>query len=197
MARLFSKLFGSKSIESMKVDELRRMEITLDRKIEGLREEVRRIEKEIQLLFDKAREARDRSEELSIARRIKTLSQKKDMKLSAQAQLEKELRAVSNILILKEIEQDLKSAGVWENIRKIDPDVLEKWLISKNLEAQSREELISSVVEMTSMAMATGVKYEDDLDEILDAIRAVKSGDMEPEEAEKALSEKSYRKTES
>jgi len=31
------------------------------------------------------------------------------------------------------------------------------------------------------------VDYEEDLDEILDAIRAVKEGNMEPEDAEKML----------
>lgn len=182
----FSKIFGSKNpIESMSIDELKIMEIKLTNKIEELQAEVRNIEKEIQILFEKAKNAKSKSEEVSLARRIKTLLQKKEMKLNAQAQLEKELRAVSNLLILKEYEEDLKSAGVWDKLRKLDPEELEKWLISKNLEAKNRDELVSSVIEMTSMAME--VDYEEDLDEILDAIRAVKEGNMEPEDAEKML----------
>lgn len=182
----FSKIFGSKNpIESMSIDELKIMEIKLTNKIEELQAEVRSIEKEIQILFEKAKNAKSKSEEVSLARRIKTLLQKKEMKLNAQAQLEKELRAVSNLLILKEYEEDLKSAGVWDKLRKLDPEELEKWLISKNLEAKNRDELVSSVIEMTSMAME--VDYEEDLDEILDAIRAVKEGNMEPEDAEKML----------
>jgi len=182
----FSKIFGSKNlVESMSIDELKIMEIKLTNKIEELQAEVRSIEKEIQILFEKAKNAKSKSEEVSLARRIKTLLQKKEMKLNAQAQLEKELRAVSNLLILKEYEEDLKSAGVWDKLRKLDPEQLEKWLISKNLEAKNRDELVSSVIEMTSMAME--VDYEEDLDEILDAIRAVKEGNMEPEDAEKML----------
>lgn len=169
----------------MSIDELKIMEIKLTNKIEELQAEVRNIEKEIQILFEKAKNAKSKSEEVSLARRIKTLLQKKEMKLNAQAQLEKELRAVSNLLILKEYEEDLKSAGVWDKLRKLDPEELEKWLISKNLEAKNRDELVSSVIEMTSMAME--VDYEEDLDEILDAIRAVKEGNMEPEDAEKML----------
>jgi len=188
----FSKIFGSKNpIESMSIDELKIMEIKLTNKIEELQAEVRNIEKEIQILFEKAKNAKSKSEEVSLARRIKTLLQKKEMKLNAQAQLEKELRAVSNLLILKEYEEDLKSAGVWDKLRKLDPEELEKWLILKNLEAKNRDELVSSVIEMTSMAME--VDYEEDLDEILDAIRAVKEGNMEPEDAEKMLrKEKEY-----
>ncbi len=196
MVKIFSKLFGSRNpLESMKADELKVMEIKLNRKIEDLRNDIRQIESEIQILFEKARSARDKSEEISIARRIKTLAQKKDMKLAAQAQLEKELRAVSNVLILKEHEEDLKAAGVWEKVKGLDPEELESWLISKNLEARSRDELVSTVVEMTSMAMRTGISYEDDLDDILDAIRAVKEGEMEPEEAGRVVSREKDRHT--
>ena len=135
-----SRIF-SKGIESMGVDELRVMEIKLNSKIDDLQSEVRKIEKEIQILFEKARNARSKSEEISIARRIETLLQKKEMKLNTQARLEKELRAVSNLLIIKEHEEDLKSAGVWDKLRKLKPEELENWLISKNLEAKDRMSL--------------------------------------------------------
>ena len=181
---IFSKLFGSKNpLESMKLDDLRVMEIKLTKKIEELNAEINQVDREINLLFEKAKEAKSKSEELSLARRIKTLSQKKEMKLAAQAQLEKELRAVTNVLILKEHEADLKSAGVWDAIKKLEPEKLESWLISKNLEARNRSELVATVLDMTSKAMITGAEYEEDLEDILDAIRAVKEGDLEPEEA--------------
>ncbi|MEA2014476.1 MAG: hypothetical protein U9N38_04125 [Thermodesulfobacteriota bacterium] len=168
----------------MKTEDLRIMEIQLGRKIEVLQDESKKVETEITLFFERAGAAKSKSEELSLARRIKTLSQKKQMKLSAQAQLEKELRAISNILILKEHEADLKSAGVWENVRTLSSDDLEAWLVKKNLDSQNRDVLISEITDMTSTAMTTGVEEEEDLEEILDAIRAVKEGDMEPEEAE-------------
>ncbi len=181
---IFSKLFGSKNpLESMKLDDLRVMEIKLTKKIEELSAEINQVDREINLLFEKAKEAKSKSEELSLARRIKTLSQKKEMKLAAQAQIEKELRAVTNVLILKEHEADLKSAGVWDAIKKLEPEKLESWLISKNLEARNRSELVATVLDMTSKAMVTGAEYEEDLEDILDAIRAVKEGDLEPEEA--------------
>lgn len=189
MVKILSKIFGSRNpIESMGIDELRIMEIKLNKKIEDLQNDVRQIESEIQMLFERARTAKTKSEEISFARRIKTLSQKKEMKLAAQAQLEKELRAVSNVLILREHEQDLKSAGVWDKLKKLKSEQLESWLISKNLEAKDRDEIVTSVVEMTSMAMNIGISYEEDLDEILETIKAVKSGDMEPDEAEKVVS---------
>ena len=68
-----------------------------------------------------------------MARRIKTISQKKEMKTAAQAKLDKELRAVSNILILKEHKADLQAAEVWEKVKKLEPEKLENWLVTQNL----------------------------------------------------------------
>lgn len=187
---IFSKLFGSKDpIESMKAEDLRIMEIKLNRKIEELQAEVRETESEISKLFEKAKASKSKSEELTLARRIKTVSQRKEMKTAAQAKLDKELRAVSNMLILKEHQADLQAAGVWDKVKKLEPEKLENWLVTQNLEAQDRDEIVTSIIDMTSTAMLTGVEQEDDLDDILSAIRAVKDGDLDPEEAEEVVNE--------
>lgn len=187
---IFSKLFGSKDpVESMKTEDLQLMEIKLNRKIDELQAEVREAENEVSKLFEKARASKSKSEELTLARRIKTVSQKKEMKTAAQAKLDKELRAVSNILILKEHKADLQAAGVWDKVKKLEPEKLENWLVTQNLEAQDRDSIVSSIIDMTSTAMMAGVEQEDDLEDILSAIRAVKEGDMEPDEAEEAVNE--------
>ncbi|AKB24120.1 hypothetical protein MSMTP_0651 [Methanosarcina sp. MTP4] len=192
---IFSKLFGSKDpIDSMKTEELRVMEIKLNRKIEDLQAEVRATESEVAKLFEKAKAAKSKSEELTLARRIKTVSQRKEMKIAAQAKLDKELRAVSNMLILKEHQADLQATGVWDKVKKLEPEKLENWLVNQNLEAQDRDEIVSSIIDMTSTAMLTGVEQEDDLDDILSAIHAVKEGDLDPEEAEEVVNDnKEYR----
>ena len=112
------------------------------------------------------------------------------MKISAQAQLDKELRGVSNLLILKENEADLKAAGVWERLKQLSPDDLETYLSAKSLEAEDRNDLITDVINMTSIAMQTGVEHEDDLEEILTAMDAVRSEGLDPEEAARKIEEK-------
>jgi len=187
---IFSKLFGSKDpIDSMKTEDLRVMEIKLNRKIEELQAEVRATESEVAKLFEKAKAAKSKSEELTLARRIKTVSQRKEMKIAAQAKLDKELRAVSNMLILKEHQADLQATGVWDKVKKLEPEKLENWLVNQNLEAQDRDEIVSSIIDMTSTAMLTGVEQEEDLDDILSAIRAVKDGDLDPDEAEEVVND--------
>ncbi len=178
---LLSRLFGAKNpVDSMNPGDLRIMEIQLTRRIDEVAAEAKRVDGEIALLLERARSPLSKNEEISLARRIKTLSQKKDMKLAAHAQLDKELRAVSNILILKEHEADLKSAGVWNHIKDLEPDTLEDWLIKKNLEGQDRSDLITTVTQMTSSAMSVGVEDDEDLDDILGVIRAVKDGSLDP-----------------
>ena len=192
---ILSKLFGNKDpVESMKTEDLQVMEIKLNRKIDELQAEVREAENEVSKLFEKARASKSKSEELTLARRIKTVSQKKEMKTAAQAKLDKELRAVSNILILKEHKADLQAVGVWDKVKKLEPEKLENWLVNQNLEAQDRDSIVSSIIDMTSTAMMAGVEQEDDLEDILSAIRAVKEGDLDPEEAEEVVNEnKGYR----
>lgn len=187
---IFSKLFGNKNpVESMKTEDLKLMEIKLNRKIEELQAEVQEAENDTSKLFEKARASKSKSEELMLARRIKTLSQRKEMKAAAQAKLDKELRAVSNILILKEHKADLQAVGAWEKVRKLEPEKLENWLVTQNLEAQDRDSLVTTVIDMTSTAMMTGVEQEEDLDDILNTIRAVKEKNLEPNEAAEVVNE--------
>jgi len=190
---LLSRLFGARNpVDSMSQKDLRVMEIQLNRRIDEVAGEVKRVDGEIALLLEKARSPLSKNEEISLARRIKTLSQKKEMKLAAHAQLDKELRAVSNILILKEHEADLRSAGVWNRVKDLEPDALEDWLIKKNLEGQSRSDLITTITQMTSSAMSAGVEEDEDLDEILSVIRAVKDGSLDPTDVDLTRDHREY-----
>ena len=180
------KLLKSGDINSLKIKDLRVIEIKLNNKIDELNEETRDIAETIQKLFEKARETKTQSEEISIANRIKTLNQKKDMKQNAVIQLEKELRGVSNLLILKENEKDLKESGAWKKLEKMKPEKMEKWLTSKTLAQRARQDLISDIVSLTSGAMES-VGYDSDLDDIINTIRDVKGGNLESEEASKKV----------
>jgi len=185
--------FGSKSaLDSLGIEELRIMEIKLNHKIDALHDEIRGLDTEIAALFEKSKSITSQSEKTSLARKIKTVSQKKEMKISAQAQLDKELRGVSNLLILKENEADLKAAGVWERLKQLSPDDLEIYLSTKSLEAEDRNDLITDVISMTSIAMQTGVEREDDLEEILMAMDAVHSEDLDSEKAAHKIEEKKF-----
>jgi len=170
-----SSLFGERNpIDSFSLDDLQVTEIQLNKKVEDIHAEIRRIDKEVQRNYDLARGSASDSEEVSYARHIKTLLLKKEAKLSTQAQLEKELRAVSNIIILKQREKDLP-AGILKKIKAIDPNRMEHYLISMNLDEMEDDEQLTKIISMTSSTMEVGVEPEDDLTDILATIRAGKA----------------------
>ena len=184
MGFLSSLFGGGNPIDSLTLDELKVTEIQLNKKIDDIHAEIRRIDQDVQRTYDLAKESTSKSEEVSYARRIKTNLQKKEMKLSTQAQIEKDLRAVSNILILKEREKDLP-ADVVRKLKKLDPEKMEKYLIGKNLDTMNDDAQINSIIDMTSGTMEVGVEPEDDLTDILDTIRSGKevSATASPEPA--------------
>jgi thiamine phosphate synthase YjbQ (UPF0047 family) len=169
-----SSLFGGGNpIDTFSIDELKVTEIQLNKKVETIHAEVRRIDQEVQHTYDLAKDSSSKSEEVSYARQIKTFLQKKEMKLSTLAQIDKDLRAVSNILILKEREKDLPS-DVVRKLKKLDPEKMESYLIGKKLDTMNDDAQIDAIIDMTSSTMEVGVEPEDDLTDILDTIRSGK-----------------------
>jgi len=180
-------IFRRNPLKSLSRDKLKEMEIKLKVKSEQLTKEVADIEREIQYLFERSKGVKSRLEEISLANRIKTLAQKKEMKVAAHAELERELRAVGNLLVIKEHEADLRAAGVWEPLQKMPPDVLERYLIEMRLDAQDREARIKAVTEMTASVLKPGVEYEEGLEDILKVMQEVREGKLEPEAAKEAV----------
>ena len=173
---ILSSLFGGGNpIDRFSLDELKVTEIQLNKKVETIHLEVRRIDQEVQHTYDQAKAATSKSEEVSYARQIKTLLQKKEMKLSSLGQIDKDLRAVSNILILKEREKDLP-ADVIRKLKNVDPEKMESFLIRKKLDTMNDDAQLDAIIDITSGTMEVGVEEEDDLSDILDTIRAGKEG---------------------
>lgn len=175
MGFLSSLFGGGNPIDTFSADELKVTEVQLNRKIEDIHTEVRRIDQEVQRTYEKAKSSTSKSEEVSYARQIKTLLQKKEMKLSSLAQIDKDLRAISNLLILKEREKDLPS-DVIRKLKNINPERMESFLIKRKLDTMNDDAQIDAIIDMTSSTMEVGVEEEEDLSDILDTIRAGKEG---------------------
>ncbi|MFA4826343.1 MAG: hypothetical protein WC593_14420 [Methanoregula sp.] len=175
MGFLSSLFGGGNPIDTFSLDELKVTEIQLNKKVEEIHAEVRRIDQQVQHTYDQAKASTSKSEEVSYARQIKTLLQKKEMKLSSLGQIDKDLRAVSNLLILQEREKDLP-ADVVRKLKKLDPEKMEKYLIGKKLDTMNDDAQLNAIIDMTSSTMEVGVEEEDDISDILDTIRSGKEG---------------------
>lgn len=184
---LFS-MFNRNPIKKLRHDELKEMELSLKVRSERLTKEVGEIDFEIQQIFERSKEAKSHLEEIDLASRIRTLAKKKEMKVAAHAELERELRAVTNLLVIKEYEADLKAAGVWEPLQKIAPEELQQYLIDRKLEAEDRQGAVQAITELTGSVFKPTTEHDEDLDDILAMMRQVKEDKLKPETASERIS---------
>ncbi len=189
--KILSKFFGKKNPLDVPMEKLKESRIKLEYQIQKIENDINGIEKEITLLFDKAKVARSKSEELTIATKIKTLNQKKESLKKVHAQLNKQLMVVNNLIIIKENEELLKGTPTWKMLRNMSPEELETKLAEMQFDVYKFNEGLETTLRITNQAMETGVDFEDDeIEEIMKTIHAVKEGELDPENATKKVDEK-------
>lgn len=190
----FFGLFRGNPLKHLDLDQLKRKERVLRLKSAEMAKDIDTVEREIQALFQQGKTAGGRAQEISIANSIKTLGKKKEMNVAAHTQIERELAAVNNLIIVGEHEKDLKVAGVWESLGKIPPEKLEKHLIDLQLVRKDRAEVVRTITGMTEDSLKPVEKPEEGLEDILKAMDAVKEGGLSPEIAEANLAAKEKEK---
>jgi len=196
---ILSRFFGKKNPLDVPLPKLKESKIKLEYQIEKIENEIAGIDREIALLFERAKKARSKSEELTIATKIKTLNQRKKNLQKVHAQLNKQLMLISNLTLIKENEALLKGTPTWDLLKNMSPEELERHLTEMQLDAQNFNENLNQMLGMTDQAIGTGVDFEEDeeLAEIMRTIHAVKEGELEPETAaEKVTGEERTKKKE-
>ncbi|GAB6102224.1 hypothetical protein JCM16138_14470 [Thermococcus atlanticus] len=180
-----SRFFGKKNPLDIPLPKLRESQIKLEYQIEKIERELSSIDDEVALLFERAKKARTKSEELTIATKIKTLNQRKKNLQKTHAQLNKQLMLISNLAIIKENEALLKGTPTWDLLRNMSPEELERNLAEMQLDARNFSENLNQMLGMTDQTIGAGVDFEEDeeLAEIMRTIHAVKEGELEPEVA--------------
>ncbi|WP_297073254.1 hypothetical protein [Thermococcus sp.] len=195
----FSRFFGKKNPLDIPLNKLNESRIKLEVQIQKIENEIAGIDREIALLFERAKKARSKSEELTIATKIKTLNQRKKNLQATHSQLNKQLMLISNLLIIKENEAILKETPTWNMLRNMSPEELERNLANVQLDAQNFSENLNRMLGITDQTLNAGVDFEEDeeLAEIMKTIHAVKEGELEPEvAAEKVTGEEKEKKKE-
>lgn len=185
MFRFFKKNPLEIPLEKLKDDQIK-----LSLQIRKIEEEIADIERQTTNLFEEGKKAKTRSEELSIATKIKTLSQKKQNLQATHVQLNKQMMLVSNLIIIKENESLLKSSPVYKMLKKMSPEELEEKLTTNRLDAERLNENLMTAIGYTDQAITVGYEeYEEDesIKKIMETIRSVKEGDLEPEKATKKV----------
>ncbi|WP_461865215.1 hypothetical protein [Thermococcus sp.] len=194
---IFSKFFGKKNPLDISLPKLKETQIKLEYQIEKLEKDISAIDSEITLLFEQAKKARSKTEELTIATKIKTLNRRKQNLQATHAQLNKQLMLISNLVIIKENEALLRGTPTWNLLRNMSSEELERNLAEIQLDARNFSENLDQMLSITDQTIGAGVDFEEDeeLAEIMRTIHAVKEGELEPElAAEKVTGEEREKK---
>jgi len=191
LSKLKSLFFKSKNPLDMPIDKIRESKIVLDVKIRKLEGEILEIDRRIAKLFERAKNTESKSEELTIATEIKTLSQRKKQLQNSHALLNKQMRFIDNLLIIKENEEILKSTPLWNILRSMSPQELEMYLIEMKINNENIIEKLNSALGITEdMLSSASEEYDEDIQNILSTIQAVKEGELDVEDAKVLISKK-------
>ncbi len=175
-------------IEKLKLQELREEEMRLKNNIERIRKEINKIEKEKKAKFQEGIGA-DLIKKKLIAQEIKQLDMEGKLKMKNFMALHKQYMLVSNLLVVKKYEKELKKTKLWEKLSKVSPEQLETALIKINLAGKEYEEVLDSLNRVFEMEIAEFETTEDETEkQLLEAWSSVEAGTMDVEDAEKMLS---------
>ncbi|AEF97205.1 hypothetical protein [Methanotorris igneus] len=187
LKNLFSK---NKNPLNIPLNKLKESKIKLDIQVKKLEDEISKIDNQIAMLFEKAKSSKSKSEELTIATKIKTLSQRKKQLQNSHALLNKQMRFVDNLLVIKENEEILKSTPLWNTLNSMSPQELENHLINMKINSENIIGTLNNALGITDdMLSSASEEHDEDIADILNTIHAVKEGELDIDDAKEIVSD--------
>jgi hypothetical protein len=178
------------SVERLSVRELQEEELRLQNHIELARKDIQKIEKQKKDLFKQGVGA-DLIKKKMLAQQLKHLDMQAQLKIKQFMTMHKQYMFVSNLVVVKKYEKELKQNKIWSKITSIEPSKFESALINVNLKGKSFEEVLNNLNNVFEMSL-TDASYEQATDDtekqLLDAWSGVETGNLDVEDAQKMIS---------
>ena len=195
---ILEKFFGT-PVERLKLKDLQTEEMRLQNHIEIGRKEIQKLDKKKKDLFKQGVGA-DLIKKKMLSQEIKHCDTQSQMKIKQFMIMHKQYMFVSNLVIMKKFEKELKQTPLWKKITNIDPAQFENALIHVNLKGKNFEEILGNLNNVFEMGLSDS-ELEESTDEtekqLMDAWSGVETGAIEVEDAQKMVStEKQLEKNE-
>ena len=178
------------SVDRLKIRELKEEEMRLQNHIELARKDILKIEKQKKDLFKQGIGA-DLIKKKMLAQQLKHLDMQAQMKVKGFMTMHKQYMFISNLVVIKQYEKELKQNKIWTKITNIEPSKFENALINVNLKGKSFEDVLNNLNNVFEMSL-TDSSLEQSTDEtekqLLDAWSGVETGAINVEEAQKLVS---------
>jgi hypothetical protein len=178
------------SVDRLNVRELKEEEMRLQNHIELARKDILKIEKQKKDLFKQGIGA-DLIKKKMLAQQIKHLDMQAQMKIKGFMTMHKQYMFISNLVVIKQYEKELKQNKIWTKITNIEPSKFESALINVNLKGKSFEDVLNNLNNVFEMSLTdSGLEQSTDETEkqLLDAWSGVETGAINVGEAQKLVS---------
>jgi hypothetical protein len=178
------------SVDRLDTRELKEEEMRLQNHIELARKDILKIEKQKKDMFKQGVGA-DLIKKKMLAQQIKHLDMQAQLKIKQFMMMHKQYMFVSNLVVVKKYEKELKQNKIWSKITNIEPSKFENALINVNLKGKSFEEVLNNLNNVFEMSLTdSGLEESTDDTEkqLLEAWSGVETGSINVEEAQKLVS---------
>lgn len=181
-------MFRKNPIDSIKTGELQEEELKLKSRINRLRKEIDKIEKQKKDKFKEGVGA-DLIKKKMIAQELKQLDMEAKLKVKNFMALHKQYMFVSNLVVIKKYQRDLQKTALWTKIQGITPESFESSLIKVNLAGKGFERVIDDLNQIFALDIS---ESDSDMDEaekqMFEVWNSVEDGSLDLEQAESVLS---------
>ena len=183
-----ASLFHRNRIEMLTITELQEEEIKLKSRINRLRKEIDRIEREKKLKFSEG-VGGDLIKKKMLAQELKQLDMTAKLKVRNFLSLHKQYMFISNLVIIKRYQRDLQKTHIWEKIQAISPEAVESALIRVNLSGKGFESVVDDLNQVFALDLSNS---DQDLDEaekqMFEVWTSVETGSLGLDEAKDLFS---------
>ncbi|WP_054839730.1 hypothetical protein [Thermococcus sp. JCM 11816] len=184
-------MLGKKNtLEKLSLRELQAEQIRLKNRLDRLKKELNQIEKKKKQLFQEGGIGADKLKKKMLAQEIKSLDLEQKLKLKDFTMAQKQYTLVTNMIIIKKYEKELRKTGIWEKLSSVEPEQLEQALIKINLDGKEFDEMVEGLNKVFEMEVAEFEESEDETErELMQAWSQVEAGEADVEEvADKVVS---------
>jgi len=178
------------SVDRLNTRELKEEEMRLQNHIELARKDIQKIEKQKKDIFKQGIGA-DLIKKKMLAQQLKHLDMQAQLKIKGFMTMHKQYMFISNLVVVKQYEKELKQNQIWSKITNIDPSKFENSLINVNLKGKSFEDVLSNLNNVFEMSLSDAdleQSTDDTEKQLLDAWSGVETGAIDVEDAQKIIS---------
>ena len=178
------------SVERLNTRELKEEEMRLQNHVELARKEITKIEKQKKDIFKQGVGA-DLIQKKILAQKLKQLDMQAQLKFRGFMTMNKEYMFISNLVVIKQYEKELKQSPIWSKITNIEPSHFEDNLITVNLKGKSFDDVLNNLNGVFEMSLSDAdleQSTDDTEKQLLDAWSGVETGAINVEDAQKLVS---------